>query len=157
MHVSAVFKTEAREKEMAESILDKIKRPPAAVLLGWRLIDVNLEEKRIKVGFDGKPEFLNPVGNIHGGILAAMLDDTMGPLVVAVTNLELFPATINLNVSFIRPVRPGPICATAVITNMGKQLVFLEAQLFDADGALCARAVASSVLVKASALKDLLV
>ena len=66
---------------MPASIFDKFERPPAAVLLGWRLVELNLEEKTIKLAFEAKPEFLNPMGNIQGGILAAMLDDTMGPLV----------------------------------------------------------------------------
>jgi uncharacterized protein (TIGR00369 family) len=132
---------------MAASIFDTLEIPPAARLLGWTLIEVDLEEKRIKVGFDGKPEFRNPAGHIQGGILAAMLDDAMGPIVVAVTGGQSFPATIDLNVSFIRPVTPGPISVTAHIANMGKQLVFLEGELFDAGGKLCARATASSMLV----------
>ena len=118
---------------MPASIFDHFKMPPVAVLLGWKLIDINVEEKWIKLGFDAKPEFLNPVGNIQGGILAAMLDDTMGPLVVAATNRESFGTTIDLNVSFIRPVRPGPITATAQITGMGTRVAFMEGKLFDAN------------------------
>ena len=133
---------------MPASIFDRLKIPPSAVLLGWRLIDLNIEEKWIKVGFDAKPEFLNPAGNVQGGILAAMLDDAMGPIVVAVSNAEAIAPTIDLQVSFIRPVKPGPISVLAQITNMGKQIVFLEAKLFDSNGKLCARAIASSFLVR---------
>jgi uncharacterized protein (TIGR00369 family) len=133
---------------MPASIFDDFKMPPVAVLLGWKLIDINAEEKRIKLGFDAKAEFLNPVGNIQGGILAAMLDDTMGPLVVAATNRESFGTTIDLNVSFIRPVKPGPITATAQITGMGARVAFMEGKLFDANERLCARATATALLVK---------
>lgn len=133
---------------MPASIFDHFKMPPVAVLLGWKLIDINVEEKWIKLGFDATPEFLNPMGNIQGGILAAMLDDTMGPLVVAATNRESFGTTIDLNVSFIRPVRPGPITATAQITGMGTRVAFMEGKLFDANERLCARATATALLVK---------
>jgi uncharacterized protein (TIGR00369 family) len=107
---------------MPPSIFDELKAPPAAVLLGWRLIDLNLAERWIKVGFDGKPEFRNPAGNIQGGILAAMLDDTMGPIVIAATDKKAFPATVDLSVSFIRPVRPGPITVLAQISGIAALL-----------------------------------
>jgi uncharacterized protein (TIGR00369 family) len=131
---------------MPASIFDTMKAPPAARLLGWTLLELDVEKKSIKVGFDGKPDFLNPAGNIQGGILSAMLDDTMGPIVVAATVGAAFPTTIDLHVHFIRPVKPGPISVTAEITNMGKQLVFLEGQLFDSAGKLCTRATASARL-----------
>lgn len=133
---------------MPGSIFDRFERPPAAVLLGWRLVDLNIEEKTIKLAFEAKPEFLNPMGNIQGGILAAMLDDTMGPLVAAVTNGETFGTTVDLNVKFIRPVKPGPVSATAQITNMGQRIAFLEGKLFDSSEKLCARGMATALLVK---------
>jgi uncharacterized protein (TIGR00369 family) len=138
---------------MPASIFDTLKAPPAALLLGWKLIELDVEQKRIKVGFDGKREFLNPAGNVQGGILAAMLDDTMGPIVVAATDGAAFPTTIDLHVNFIRPVKPGPISVTGQITNMGKQLVFLEGQLFDSDGNLCARATASALLAATGGIR----
>jgi uncharacterized protein (TIGR00369 family) len=137
-----------KERRMLGSIFDKFRTPPAAALLGWRLIDLDLEARRITVGFEAKPEFLNPGGNVQGGILAAMLDDGMGPVVVAVTNGEFMGTTTDLHVSYMRPVKPGTISVVGEITNIGKQFVFLEGKLFDASGKLCARATASSLLVK---------
>ena len=52
--------------------------PPAPLHLGWRLIDFDFDTGWIKTGFDPKPEFLNPSGNIQGGFISAMLDDTLG-------------------------------------------------------------------------------
>lgn len=132
---------------MPASIFDTLKAPPAAQLLGWTLLELDVEKKKIKVGFDGKPDFLNPAGNIQGGILSAMLDDAMGPIVFAATDGAAFPTTIDLHVHFIRPVKPGAIAVTAEITAMGKQLVFLEGQLFDSAGKLCARATAAAMLI----------
>jgi uncharacterized protein (TIGR00369 family) len=131
---------------MPPSIFDNLEAPPAARLLGWTLLELDVEKKRIKVGFDGKADFLNPAGNIQGGILGAMLDDAMGPIVVAVTEGASFPTTVDIHVNFIRPVKPGPIAVDAEITSMGKQLVFLEGRLFDSAGKLCARATASALL-----------
>lgn len=138
---------------MTASIFDTVRKPPAAQLLGWTLIELDIEKKTIKVGFDGKPDFLNPAGNIQGGILAAMLDDTMGPIVVAATEGAAFPTTVDLHMNFIRPVKPGAISASAEITHLGRQLVFLEGQLFDSEGKLCARATASALLTPISGIR----
>jgi Integrase core domain len=62
--------------------------PPAAQLLGWKLLEVDPERTTIKVEFQARPEFVNPVGLIQGGFLAAMLDDTLGPALVATLGLE---------------------------------------------------------------------
>jgi acyl-coenzyme A thioesterase PaaI-like protein len=56
--------------------------PPAAVLLGWRLVAVDPAAGTIEVSFTATERFLNPVGDVQGGFLAAMLDDTLGPALV---------------------------------------------------------------------------
>ena len=57
--------------------------PPAATLLGWELIAVDPDAGTIEVAFSATDGFLNPMGNVQGGMLAAMLDDTLGPALVA--------------------------------------------------------------------------
>src|ERR1700742_3255710 len=53
----------------------RIPPPPAAVTLGWEMIDVDPEAGTIEVAFTAGSQFLNPAGVIQGGFLAAMLDD----------------------------------------------------------------------------------
>jgi uncharacterized protein (TIGR00369 family) len=77
-----------------------------------------------------------------------MLDYTMGPLIVAVTDGRLYGTTIDLHVHFLRPVRPGPITTKAKLTQLGKTIAYAEAQLFDAKGQLAARATCSSLLIE---------
>jgi acyl-coenzyme A thioesterase PaaI-like protein len=57
--------------------------PAAAVTLGRELVAVNPEEGTIEVAFTATDAFLNPAGVVQGGFLAAMLDDTLGPALVA--------------------------------------------------------------------------
>lgn len=64
--------------------------PPCAQLLGWRLLAHDEARGWIKVGFVGAAEFLNPAGRVQGGILAAMLDDTMGPAVLVKSGGALY-------------------------------------------------------------------
>jgi acyl-coenzyme A thioesterase PaaI-like protein len=57
--------------------------PPAAVLLGWQLLSVDPDAGTIEVAFMATEQFVNLVGVVQGGFLAAMLDDTLGPALVA--------------------------------------------------------------------------
>src|SRR5262245_59437166 len=70
--------------------------PPAAKLLGWKLVEIHPEQGRVRVEFEARAEFLNPVGTVQGGILAAMLDDTMGPAVASVLGGDGFGQTLEL-------------------------------------------------------------
>ena len=80
--------------------------PPAAVTLGWELSQVAPERGEIEVFFDARDGFPNPVGQVQGGFLAAMLDDTLGPALVATLPAGQFAATLELKVSFLRPAQP---------------------------------------------------
>ncbi len=83
-----------------EAIEGRAPLPPVAMLLGWTLEQVDPDAGTIVVRFDARPEFTNPVGHIQGGILASMLDDTMGPALVATLPPGQFAPT--------RPTSPLP-------------------------------------------------
>src|SRR5882672_5803991 len=104
---------------MISTALDHLAAPPSSKLLGWHLIDARPREGWVRIGFDGKPAFCNPAGFIQGGILSAMLDDTMGPAVFVMTEGRLYTATITLTVNFLAPAKPGPITGEADVTQLG--------------------------------------
>jgi uncharacterized protein (TIGR00369 family) len=133
---------------MIATALDRLTAPPCAKLLGWHLIDARPGDGWIRIGFDGKPEFCNPAGFVQGGILAAMLDDTMGPAVFAMTEGELYTATISMTVNFLAPARPGPIVGEAKVTQLGKTVAFVEGRLMAEDGTVLATATTSARLVE---------
>ena len=102
----------------------------------------------MRIGFDGKAEFCNPAGFIQGGILSAMLDDTMGPAVFIMTDGKLYTATITMTVNFLAPAKVGPIVGEAEVTQIGKTIAFVEARLTAEDGIVLAAATASARLVE---------
>ncbi|MFX8620491.1 PaaI family thioesterase, partial [Acinetobacter baumannii] len=63
----------------------------------------------IEVAFTPDARMLNPQGPVQGGFVAAMLDDTMGPALVSMSGGKVMPSSVDLTVSFIRPVRPGRV------------------------------------------------
>ena len=134
------------------SVFDQFPTPPCAATLGWTVLRSNEGDGSIEVSFDGSQAFCNPAGNIQGGFLAAMLDDTLGPTVLIKTKGAQYCATIDLNVSFLAPAKPGRLIGHGRIVQLGKTIAFLEGDLRDADGLVVARATASARVVSTGAI-----
>lgn len=102
--------------------------PPAAATLGFQFIDADVEAGTIEVAFTATEAFTNPFGNVLGAFVAAMLYDTFGPALLATLEPDQFQSTRQLNVNFLRPVRP-------------------EASLFDAGEAVIATATGTARVI----------
>lgn len=128
--------------------------PPSAALLGWRLVAVDPEAGIIRAEFEARPEFLNPLGTVQGGFLAAMLDDTMGPAATAFLGGTAFAQTLELKTSFHRPGRLGRLYAEGRVVHRGREIVFLEGRLTSPEGELIASASATARIVPFTAGPD---
>jgi uncharacterized protein (TIGR00369 family) len=135
---------------MIKTALDDITMPPVAQLLGWRVLDARPDEGWLKLGFDAKQDFCNPAGFIQGGMLSAMLDDTMGPAVFVMTRGRSYTTTVSLTVNFLASARPGPITAEAKVAQLGKTIAFVEGKLMAEDGTVIATATAVERLLDAA-------
>jgi uncharacterized protein (TIGR00369 family) len=118
--------------------------PRAAATLGLEFIDADVDAGTIELAFAATEDFTNPTGNVLGAFQAAMLYDTVGPALLATLEPDQFQSTLQLNVSFLRPVRPGRIIGKGRVVHRDGDLVFLEASLLDADGATIATATATA-------------
>ena len=126
------------------SVFDRVALPPASKLLGWTLRDVDTAKGTIEIGFEADERFVNPAGTVQGGFLAAMLDDTQGPALFAMTDGHVYAPTVGFNISFIKAARPGRFVGKGRVISLGKTIAFTEAELFDESGELVARATFSS-------------
>ena len=133
---------------MVATALDRLEAPPSSRLLGWHLLEARPEQGWIRIGFDGRREFCNPAGFIQGGILGAMLDDTMGPAVFVMTEGRLYTATITMTVNFLAPAKVGRIVGEAKVTQLGKTVAFVEGRWMAGDGVVLATSTASARLVE---------
>jgi uncharacterized protein (TIGR00369 family) len=118
--------------------------PPAAVLLGWELVAVDPEAGTIELAFQATEQFLNPFGMVQGGLLAAMLDDTLGPALVATLGPGESAPTTDLHVQFLRPARPGRLVGRGRIVRKGRDVGFMAGELVDAAGEVVAVATATA-------------
>ena len=135
---------------MIATAFDHFTAPPSSKLLGWHLIDARPEEGWIRIGFDGRKEFCNPAGSVQGGILSAMLDETMGPAVFVMTEGGFYTATITMTVNFLAPAKPGKLIGEATVTQVGKTIAFVEGKLMAEDGSVVATATTSLRLIEAA-------
>ncbi len=101
-------------------------KAPMAELINWELVHLDKTNKTINISYQAIEMFTNPVGNIHGGFVVAMLDETMGSTIVGVYDAEVFGTTISLSVDYLRPVKLGKLLCKAKITSAGKSIAFLE-------------------------------
>src|SRR5262245_28127709 len=125
-----------------DAVNGRIPVPRAAATLGLEVIRVDVEKGTIELAFSATEDFTNPTGNVLGAFLAAMLYDTVGPALLATLEPHQFQSTLSLNVTFIRPARPGRLVGKGRIVHRIGDLVYLEASLFDPTDAIIARATA---------------
>lgn len=134
----------ARKGPFWDVVEGRVPRPAVAELLGWNLIAVDPDAGTIELEFTATEQFLNPIGNVQGGMLAAMLDDTLGPALVATLGPGQFSPTTDLHVQFLRPAHPGRLVGRGRVVRRGKQIAFLAGELVDDSGTVIATAVATA-------------
>jgi uncharacterized protein (TIGR00369 family) len=121
--------------------------PPCGKTLGTEFLKIDTERNIIELKFEATPGFLNPAGNVQGGFLAAMLDDTMGPALMATLDAGEFAPTLNLNVQFHRPAKPGPLRGVGRVVLRGKEVCQLSGELLQNDK-IVATATATALIRK---------
>ncbi|MAP96254.1 MAG: phenylacetic acid degradation protein [Ponticaulis sp.] len=127
---------------------DASSAPACARHLHFEFQDADQERGWIRIKFTPQPEFLNPMGVVQGGMLVAMLDDTMGPAVLVKSGGTLVTSSIDIHTHFLRPVRLAPVYCEAEVTRLGRQIAYIEGKLFDEKGRLCVRATSSAMIAK---------
>jgi len=124
-----------------ETVFDRLgDLPQVAALIDWTLIRLDKAADSIHLSFTALDDFTNPAGTVHGGFIAAMLDECMGSAIVGLRDAQFMPSTVSMATDFIRPVRAGKVFGTGHITSQGSSLAFLEARLSDPGGQVLARA-----------------
>ena len=98
-----------------------------------------------RLGLDVDERHLNPAGAVHGGMLATLVDTTMGAAVKSAVDEEA-PATSQLTVTYLRPGKPGRLEVTARVSKRGDSLTMCEAEV-EQDGKTLVHALATFALI----------
>ena len=103
--------------------------------------DCDLEQKTLEIRHIALAEEMNPLKTLHGGIMAWLLDSTMGTLANA---WVMVPSpTLNLSVNFVSPIREGDEAVVrAKLVHVGRSTVSASSEIL-VNGKVCAAAVGS--------------
>jgi uncharacterized protein (TIGR00369 family) len=128
--------------------------PPAAATLGMELVDADVERGTLDLAFLAREEWTNPSGNVLGAFVAAILYDTVGPTLLATVEPDQFQETLDLDVHFLRPLRPGRVIARGRVVHRDRDRAYVEATLTDADGVMIATAGATARVIGLDRARD---
>jgi uncharacterized protein (TIGR00369 family) len=114
--------------------------------MGFTVIEI--EEGRVVFGGHPDESVYNPIGTVHGGYAAALLDSAVGCAVHSVLKAGQGYTTLELKVAYHRAMtkETGPVRAEGRVVQAGRRAAFAEGRLTDAQGRLYATAT-STLLV----------
>ncbi|MCA9694958.1 MAG: PaaI family thioesterase [Myxococcales bacterium] len=111
--------------------------PPVARLIG---IEFEAAERgRARFALEAGRQHHNPMGTVHGGILSDLADAAMGMAMATTLEPGESFTTLELKISFLRPVFSGRLLADAQIVHAGRTIRVAECTVADADGRVVAR------------------
>jgi acyl-CoA thioesterase len=116
-------------------------------------IGITIEERR--AGFSRLTlavgeQHINSVGVVHGGVSFALMDTAMGAALVEALKPGEKCATLDVHISYLRPVTKGVMSCTAQLIHHGNSIAHLESSVH-VDGALVARATGNFAIIKPKA------
>jgi uncharacterized protein (TIGR00369 family) len=108
---------------------DPLAWAPISQLIGMEVQPGSIGEAEVFLEVDHRMH--NPMGFVHGGVLALLADATMGIAFGRTLEDQHGFATIEMKTSFIRPVKQSRLRATARIVTRGLRIGFVEAEIYD--------------------------
>lgn len=123
------------------------RRPGMAVSLQFNLVEVEAG-RAVFAGTPGEHAY-NPIGSVHGGYAATLLDSACGCAVHTRLTATQAYTTLELKVAYHKPITrdTGPLRAEGRIVSMGRRAAFAEATLVDAEGRLYASATSTLLVI----------
>jgi uncharacterized protein (TIGR00369 family) len=122
--------------------------PPAAALLGMELDEVEPGRTVFSLLADEVHE--NPMGTMHGGIVATLVDTAMGCALSSRLPADAGFTTLELKTNFVRAITPatGRIYAEGTVVHAGGRVATTEARVLDANGTLYAHATSTCLILR---------
>lgn len=115
---------------------------------GFHVTDWNPSKKEVTAAFTVRREYCHTNGTIaQGGFITAWLDAAMAHAVLHDSDQALNVASLEIKVSFLERVGPGPGIVHGRVVRRGKRVAFMEGDLYNPDGKLAAQATSTGMLV----------
>ena len=120
--------------------------PPIARAIGFEIAEVELG--RVVFTYTPVADHLNPLGSIHGGIAATMLDGVMGCCIHTMLKAGTGYTTVEIKVNYVRAMtdKTGPVRAEGKVINAGSRIATSEGRLIDSAGKLLAHGTTTCLI-----------
>ncbi len=120
-----------------ENIRQIIENDPFLKRVGVKVLE--MKEGYCRISVDFKQELTRSGGILNGGVIST-LADAAGGCAVLTANPGKNQVTVELNISFLRPIKTGPVIAEGKVIKTGRSLSFADIRIFDGDKVECATA-----------------
>lgn len=132
--------------EQVRALLAAGLQPPMNEKLGIALIEADHGHALFEATPDASA--YNPMGSVHGGFVATILDSACGIAVHTALEPGYAYTTLELKVSYLRPLtdRSGTVQGRGRLVSIGRRAAFAEATLHDGGGKLCATATSTLLI-----------
>lgn len=106
----------------------------------------NIEKGYAEISLVVKKEMTNPYNNIHGGMMALVMDETIGWAVVSL-GMENHYTSLNLNVDFLYAIKEGDrLKSIADVIRVGKKIIHVECSVYDMNNTLLGKATSNLIV-----------
>lgn len=128
-------------------VAGELPAPGIATLLGMSVVEVADGLATFELSPDQR--MMNPIGSIHGGITATLLDSCMACAVHTTLPAGVGYTTAQLNVHYLRALQPGmgPVRAVGTVIHRGRTQSTAEGKLYDAHGKLLAHSTTTCLIL----------
>jgi uncharacterized protein (TIGR00369 family) len=129
-------------------LLDGGLQLPIGNTLGFALVEVELG-RAVFEGVPGRAVY-NPIGSVHGGYAATLLDSACGCAVHSRLSASQSYTTLELKVAYHRALtdQSGKVRAEGRVITFGRRAAFAESKLLDQQGRLCASATSTLLIME---------
>jgi len=136
--------------QVETSIVDGLNEhaPPFLKLLGGKVMAVDLAQQSCTFEFNIGHQLCHSVDVVQGGFVTAMLDTTMTHTVFAMDRDIVNVASLEVKVSFYEASRAGRFRCVGKLCKIGRNIGFMEGELFNEAGQLTATATTTAKLVR---------
>lgn len=123
------------------------RKAPASAYLGLEVVDCDVDAGTVELAFEATENLCNLWGGIHGGMVAAMMDDVLAIAVGLKLEWGQISPTLEMKVSMLSVAKPERIVGRGRVLRRGKSVVFVEGELLDEKGTLLAKGSSTCTLV----------
>lgn len=119
-----------------QALLELVNSSPFPKHLPFRLVSIALDEARVELEIEQK--HLQPLGTVHGGIVATLIDTATYWAAFLVLAEDTGLVNVDLKLNYLRPVNEGSLIAEGRCLRAGRTISYAEAYVKSGDGRLIA-------------------